>query len=219
LISIGVGIAAAVIGAVLWAVLVDVTNYKIGYAAVGLGLLVGLAMAKTAGAWRPLPAVAALIALLGCLLGDLFVDAAALASVEERSTISEVADMLTDPSWAREVFSAGFEGLDVAFWAFAALAAFQLTNNAVKARVAAEQAGASVPGAPFAGAPDAGASTGLAGQQTPWSPPPAPAPQGPAPQGPAQQGPAQQGPAPAAPPAWAPQQASGQQAPWSGPGA
>jgi len=34
-------------GAVLWAVLVSVTNYKIGYAAVGVGALVGLAAGRT----------------------------------------------------------------------------------------------------------------------------------------------------------------------------
>jgi len=146
--SIAVGVVAAVVGAVLWAVLVDVTNYKVGYAAVGLGLLVGLAMARTAPAWRPLPAVAALVAVGGCLLGDLVVDATALGQVTGAGTLSALTDMASDPGLGRDVFSAGFEAMDVVFWVIAAVAAFRLTNRAVSAATARATT-PDTPAAPF----------------------------------------------------------------------
>jgi hypothetical protein len=138
-VSIGIGMIAAIVGAVLWAVIVDVTDYKVGYAAVGLGLLIGLAMARTAPAWRPLPFVAAVIALAGCLLGDFFVDATAVGQLTGQGTLSALTDMITDPGLGSEVFSAGFEGMDALFWIIAAIAAFRLTSGAV-ARLAAAPA-------------------------------------------------------------------------------
>jgi hypothetical protein len=163
--SVGVGLVTAVVGAVLWAVLVNVTHYKIGYAAVGLGLLVGLAMARTAPAWRPLPFVAAVVALFGCLLGDALVDATVLADVVGISTVEAFRQMVGDPTGlGREVFSAGFEGIDAVFWLIAAFAAFRLARGAMTRTAAVAS---TLPAAAGLGAP-----SGVTGQQMPWSPPP-----------------------------------------------
>jgi len=134
--SIAIGALTAVVGAVIWAVIVEVTHYKVGYAAIGLGLLVGLGMSRAATAWRPLPVVAAALALIGCLLGDLFVDAHELAAAAGTDTAQALTDMIGNPSLAREVFKAGFQPLDAAFWAFAAYAAFRMVNGAVAAATA-----------------------------------------------------------------------------------
>jgi hypothetical protein len=169
-VSIGIGMIAAIVGAVLWAVIVDATGYKVGYAAVGLGLLIGLAMARTAPAWRPLPFVATVIALAGCLLGDFFVDATAVGHITGQGTLTALTDMITDPALGSEVFSAGFEGMDALFWIIAAIAAFQLTNGAVAKLAAAP--------APPAGVATSSAPTGpsdptstVFGQPAPWTTP------------------------------------------------
>jgi len=143
--SIGVGIVAAVVGAVGWAVLVDATNRKIGIVAVGLGLLVGLAMARLASGWRPLPVVAAVVALAGCLLGDVFVDASILGEVTGAGTLSALSDMVTQPEVGKAIFSAGFEPVDVAFWLIAAFAAFRLTNRATAAAAETPAVGEAAP--------------------------------------------------------------------------
>jgi hypothetical protein len=130
------GLAAALVGAVLWAVLVEVSGYKIGFAAVGMGFLVGQAMALTAGGNRLLPPLGALLALLGCLLGDAFSDAHEVAKVVEVGTFTVLRGMATDPSLAQEVVKAGFSPMDLLFWGIAAWQGYTLTARAVARRIA-----------------------------------------------------------------------------------
>lgn len=67
------GATAALVGAAVWAVLQTVTGYEIGYAAVGVGLLVGVVVGRLgrSAATGPLPVVAAVLAVLATVLGDL----------------------------------------------------------------------------------------------------------------------------------------------------
>jgi len=65
------GLVAALAGAALWAVITVTTNYQIGWMAVGIGYLVGLAVRKFGrGETKVFGVAGALIALLGCLLGN-----------------------------------------------------------------------------------------------------------------------------------------------------
>src|SRR5438270_2873767 len=78
------GVLGAVVGALLgacaWALLVSVTNFKIGYAAVGVGALTGLLAGRLGGGAPQLPVIAAGVGLIGCFVGDVLTDAHALAS-------------------------------------------------------------------------------------------------------------------------------------------
>jgi hypothetical protein len=71
--ALAAGFAAALVGGILWAVITVVTNYQIGFMAVGVGLLVGYAVRYFGKGIDPIFGVAgAVLALLGCLLGNFF---------------------------------------------------------------------------------------------------------------------------------------------------
>jgi hypothetical protein len=129
--SIAAGAVAALVGAVLWAVFVEASGYELGIVAVGIGFLVGQAMAVTAGASDRLPPIGAVLALVGCLLGNAFVDAHELAKVVGGSTGNVLHRMISDPHLAGEVFKAGFRTFDLVFWAIAAYEGYKLTARGV----------------------------------------------------------------------------------------
>lgn len=65
------GLAAAAVGAVLWAVLTQLTGYKFGIIAIFLGFLVGKAVLKIGkGVDIQYRILGAVLALLSCLAGD-----------------------------------------------------------------------------------------------------------------------------------------------------
>jgi hypothetical protein len=150
-------VVGALVGACAWALLVSVTNVKIGYAAVGVGALTGLLAGRLGGGAPQLPVISAVVGLVGCVIGDVLSDAHQVAKVvgdhgQSVSTFTVLKTMVQHPSeFGWPVYKAGFGFLDVVFYAFAALAAFRLAT-----------------------------AHGLAHQQqppaaTPWAPPTAPA--------------------------------------------
>ncbi len=118
------GLAAALVGAVLWATLVSATHFKIGYAAVGVGFLVGWVMRKVGKGRLPLFGyVGAVLALAGCVLGDLLTDCN-LAATQVGVPLFEVLKRLT-PSLALQALQEGFGVLDALFYVLAAMAAYR----------------------------------------------------------------------------------------------
>jgi hypothetical protein len=82
--ALALGLAAALAAGGLWAALVMVTNLEIGYAAVGVGLLVGMAMSRvTAQRTRQLAYAAAAFAVIGLIAGKAFIFAASSGAVAE----------------------------------------------------------------------------------------------------------------------------------------
>ncbi len=66
------GAVAAAIGAALWAVITAVTNFQIGWMAVGVGFLVGYAVRMCGkGVDKIFGWMGAILSLLGCLTGNL----------------------------------------------------------------------------------------------------------------------------------------------------
>ena len=125
--SVAAGTAAALIGATGWAIIVSVSGYEVGIAAIGIGFLVGQAMGSTASTSKALPPIGAVLALVGCLLGNAFADAHALGKAVGTSTAHVLHRMVVDPALAGDVFKAGFEVFDVVFWAIAAFQGYKLT--------------------------------------------------------------------------------------------
>jgi len=69
--ALAAGIAAALVGAVVWAVVTVLTNYQIGWMAVGIGFLVGWGVrAAGKGVTKTYGYLGAVLSLLGCLLGN-----------------------------------------------------------------------------------------------------------------------------------------------------
>jgi hypothetical protein len=141
--GVGAALVAAFIGAVAWAVITDVTNYRIGFVAVGIGFLVGLATERYGGGDPRLPVPAAVIALLGCLLGDLFATAFIISSDLHDS----IGTVLQGPHLIWRVYTDAFRPFDFVFYAIAAYEGFRFAQRGVlRARaaraVATAQAGA-----------------------------------------------------------------------------
>ncbi|MCD8080959.1 MAG: hypothetical protein LUF04_11320 [Bacteroides sp.] len=85
------GWVAALSGAAVWAAVSVATGYQIGYMAVGMGLLVGFMIRRFGKGVRPVFGVmGALLALLGCILGDVFSFIGFIAT-EMEASFTEVA--------------------------------------------------------------------------------------------------------------------------------
>ena len=65
------GVVAAVVGAIAWAIVTVTTKYQIGFMAIGVGLLVGLAV-RLANGGKAFAILGAFLALFGCVLGNYF---------------------------------------------------------------------------------------------------------------------------------------------------
>lgn len=125
-------VVAAVAGAGAWALLTGLTGYKIGFAAVGIGLLVGKAVEHGGGGDSRLPVPAAVIALLGCALGDLLADAHELAAAFGLSYGDVLSRLAAHPSLCVDVYRAGFAAFDLVFYAIAAYEGFRFAAIGVR---------------------------------------------------------------------------------------
>jgi hypothetical protein len=130
--SLSAGVAASLLGATLWAVLAGLAGATVAVAAIGLGYLVGRAMAATAGTSRRLPLLAGSLSLLGCVFGGVFIETHARAESIGLSTVDLISLMLTRPELVQEIATAALGPLDAAFWLVAVALAYRLTARAVK---------------------------------------------------------------------------------------
>lgn len=115
---------AAVIGAITWAMITLATSYRIGWLAVGVGFLVGYAVRLIGKGITPLyGVVAAVLALLGCLGGNVLTTCIIL-SREEALPLSEVLLNL-DASAITDVLLATWQPIDLLFYGLAVYMAYQ----------------------------------------------------------------------------------------------
>lgn len=114
--ALAAGLAAALVSGVLWALLVHFTNMEIGYAAWGIGLLVGLAMARlTQVRSQQLAMAAAVLACAGLIAGKVFIFAGGTGKLTQ--AFEEDVDVLKSAvAWqmytARELDAATLEEID-----------------------------------------------------------------------------------------------------------
>ena len=68
------GLTGAIIGGALWGLIVIVTNYEIGYMAIGIGFLVGVFVVLFSGGRKGIPQqiMAMIFAVMGILIGKYF---------------------------------------------------------------------------------------------------------------------------------------------------
>jgi hypothetical protein len=116
--AIGAGLAAALISAVLWALITVSTNYQIGFMAIGVGWFVGYAVRLFGkGVDQVFGVAGAVLALLGCVAGNLFSACHFLAAVEKVGVFSVISSLT--PSLAASLLQASFSGMDLLFYGFA----------------------------------------------------------------------------------------------------
>lgn len=135
--GIAVGAAAALVGAVAWAAITVTTDIKSGFVAVGIGLLVGLAIERVAGTDGRLPIAGAAVALLGCLVGDVLTDVHLLAHYAHVSDLTALRHLLGHPNLLVRVYRDGFQGFDLVFYAIAGYEGWRFSRRGVqRARMA-----------------------------------------------------------------------------------
>jgi len=118
----------AVVSAVLWAGITAVTEYQIGFMAIGVGLAVGFVVRSAGGGTTvPFRLVATVLALLGCVLGNLLVGCVFYAQAEEVG-ILRVLEVL-DIELARDLLQATFQPIDLLFYGLAVWEAWRLRGT------------------------------------------------------------------------------------------
>jgi len=113
------GLAAAIIGAIIWAVVTVTAKYQIGWMAVGVGVLVGFAL-RIGNGGKAFGILGALLALFGCILGNYF-SLIALAAAELHVPFFTLLSNTDTP----KVISAMWEDFMSASFLFYAIAAYE----------------------------------------------------------------------------------------------
>ncbi|MEW1633897.1 hypothetical protein AB0469_07475 [Streptomyces sp. NPDC093801] len=116
-------VVAGLVAAGVYGAIVKATHHEIGYAAVGVGALVGFAAGKAGGRNAVLPVVAALVSVAAVLAGQLF--GIALDGADQLS--ESVVDVLTNrTSDVVESWKDNLDPLTFLFLAIGGYAAFQV---------------------------------------------------------------------------------------------
>ena len=113
------GLAAAIVGAIIWAVVTVTAKYQIRWIAVGVGVLVGFAL-RIGNGGKAFGILGAFLALFGCILGNYF-SLIALAAAELHVPFFAV---LSNTDTAK-VISAMWEDFISASFLFYAIAAYE----------------------------------------------------------------------------------------------
>ena len=139
------GAVAALVGAGAWALVAVLTGYQIGFMAIGVGFLVGLAVQFAGkGISKIFGVMGAALALVGCLLGNYFAvvhfvgEAEGLGFFDTLSRIS--------PAAIPELMMGTFSPMDLIFYGIAVYEGFKLsfrkiTHEEVKAAITGTPAG------------------------------------------------------------------------------
>jgi hypothetical protein len=124
------GLAASLVGAGLWAAISLATNYRIGWMAIGVGFLVGVAVRAAGKGVDPVFAYGgAALSLLGCAAGNLLTGTAIVAGREQVSFLEELAKL--DVQSAIALFRATFRPMDVLFYGLAGMQGYKLSLRQV----------------------------------------------------------------------------------------
>jgi hypothetical protein len=121
-------IAGALLGAVAWGGISAATHFQIGYMAVGVGFLAGYGM-RTLGGGRDRVdgVIAAVVAVLGCVLGNVLSAVIDFAPHDDahRSVVDLTMVVLLHPKVAWFMLSENFNIMDVVFYVLAILAGYR----------------------------------------------------------------------------------------------
>ena len=117
---IGGGVAMLV-SAIIWGVITYVTEYQIGWMAIGVGFLVGIAIKFFGRGKTPIYGISsAVLALIGCVFGNLIFYAGVIAREEGASFLEVFFFFLITPAALIELFSVAFQFMDILFYGLAA---------------------------------------------------------------------------------------------------
>jgi hypothetical protein len=137
--SLGIvaGLGAALAGSIVWALVTDAFNIQIGFMAIGVGFLVGIAVRHFGkGIEATFGVLGAILSLVGCLFGNLLTVCLAVAELEQ-IPVSEVVSLL-NAEVIVELMSATFYPMDVLFYGIAIYAGYKYSFRRITEEELAE---------------------------------------------------------------------------------
>lgn len=119
------GAVAMLVSAIVWGAITYFTEFQIGWMSIGVGFLVGLAI-RFFGKGKTITfgISGAVLALLGCLLGNLMFYSGVIARLEGTSFLEVFFLLLLSPAAALDIFIIAFDFMDILFYALAAYVGF-----------------------------------------------------------------------------------------------
>lgn len=127
--AIAIGFGAMFLGALVWALIGALTKHEFGLIAIGIGLLIGLAMYTARPTSPGVAAVAAVWTLIGCAIGEIFAfafvfgDATGIGFSEAlKTTMEHLGSFFTDV----------VSGKSYLFWVIGAVASFGITFRRIQ---------------------------------------------------------------------------------------
>ena len=114
------GLAAATVGAAVWALITVATSFQIGWMAVGVGFLVG-GVARTLGRGvdKSFGYLGAVLSVFGCLLGNFLSLCAIVAGQEGLSLMAVLTHVGSNPAMLPAAMIATFHPTDLLFYGLA----------------------------------------------------------------------------------------------------
>jgi hypothetical protein len=120
------GAAASAVSAAVWAGITALTEYQVGFMAIGVGVLVGFAVRFAGRGIDPaFRALGAFLALVGCAAGNLLAACVFFAAAHEVG-VERVFEVL-DLDLATHLMRAMFSPMDLLFYAIAVYEAWRLS--------------------------------------------------------------------------------------------
>lgn len=138
--ALGGGLLAALAGAALWAAIVASTHFTIGYMSIGIAFVVAYVFRELVGdAGKAAGVAAALLALLGCVLGNYFTALVFLAP-DEHTTVLDLLVRIPLPT-ACKIIADTFQPMDALFYIIAVSAGYRYAMRPAKRRPLPTQPG------------------------------------------------------------------------------
>ncbi|MFI0965291.1 hypothetical protein ACH4S8_28420 [Streptomyces sp. NPDC021080] len=120
-------VGAGVLSAILYGIVTGLTKHEIGYAAIGVGFLVGIATGRVGGRSQSLPVVGVIVSVASIYLGQLIGEAMIIAKhfdVAFNEVFFDHLDVVQD------LWKSDADFMTFVFFAIAAYVAFQSTRKA-----------------------------------------------------------------------------------------
>ncbi|QMU79284.1 XapX domain-containing protein [Streptacidiphilus sp. PB12-B1b] len=119
------GIGAMLVSAAVYAGVIDLTKHEIGYLALAVGLLIGLALGKLGGRHPALPVVGVVLALLGIFLGEML----GIALLANKLDGVPLGTVLGHPGDLFSAWKESSDAMSLLFFAIGGLEAFVFTRR------------------------------------------------------------------------------------------
>lgn len=120
------GIAAAFVGAILWAIITVSTEYQIGFMAIAVGIMVGYAIKEAGkGIDKTFSYLGAVCGLLGCVVGNILSVVGFFAKAKGVGYFDALAAMNVD--LISSLMATFFQPMDLLFYAIAVYEGYKLS--------------------------------------------------------------------------------------------